>query len=380
MKSWARPGRVLRLAERTLSCPTAPYREGAVIAWVREFAASHPELRLESDPHGNLHLRRLGVRATRTPLVLSAHMDHPGFRALRSERARGTYHVDALFLGGVRPSFFPGAAARFFQDDGEVRARVISVRADRRSGGLRVRLRARKPVDRGVFGRWDLPAFRRSSRNPDLLVTRAADDLAGVTAILALLDVVERVDPSRRVDVRALFTRAEEVGFVGAISVARQGRLPRASRVVAIEASKALSHAPQGAGPILRVGDRTSVFDDALTRWIGRVGERLAKSSPRFRWQRKLMDGGTCESTAFQLYGYRSAAMCLPLGNYHNMSERGRIAAESIRLADLVGLVRFFEGLVRFDADAPRPGTRDPLLDRLESRFRRGRRDLARDP
>jgi endoglucanase len=380
MKSWVRPGRVLRLATRTLSCPTAPYREGAVIAWIREFAASHPELRLETDPHGNVHLRRRGVRATRTPLVLSAHMDHPGFRALRCERARGTYHVDALFLGGVRPSFFPGAAARFFQDDGEVRARVTRVRADRRSGGLRVRLTARKPVDRGVFGMWDLPAFRRSSRDPDLLVTRAADDLAGVAAILALLDIAERVDPGRRVDVRALFTRAEEVGFVGAIAVARQGRLPRTSRLVAIEASKALSHAPQGAGPILRVGDRTSVFDDALTRWMGSVGERLARSSPRFRWQRKLMDGGTCESTAFQLYGYRCAAMCLPLGNYHNMSERGRIAAESIRLADLVGLVRFFEGLVRFDADAPRPGARDPLLDRLESRFRRGQRELAREP
>jgi hypothetical protein len=62
------------------------------------------------------------------------------------------------------------------------------------------------------------------------------------------------------------------------------------------------------------------------------------------------------------------------------MSERGRIAAESIRLSDLVGLVRFFEGLVRFDAEAPRPGARDPLLGRLESRYERGQRELARDP
>jgi len=29
------------------------------------------------------------------------------------------------------------------------------------------------------------------------------------------------------------------------------------------------------------------------------------------------------------------------------MSERGRIAVETIRLSDLLGLVRFFEGLVR---------------------------------
>jgi endoglucanase len=228
---------------------------------------------------------------------------------------------------------------------------------------------------------WDLPAFRRDPRRGDLLETRAADDLAGVAAILALLDVVERVDPRRRVDVRGLFTRAEEVGFVGALAVARARRLPRHTRLVAIEASKALPEAPQGGGPILRVGDRTSVFDDALTRWIARVGARLAEETRgRFVWQRRLMDGGTCESTAYQLYGYRCAALCLPLGNYHNMGERGRIAVESIRLGDLVGLVRFFEGLVRFDADAPRPGAPDPLRRRLEAGFRRARRELARDP
>jgi endoglucanase len=380
VKSHTTPARVLRLAERTLSCPTAPYREGDVIAWVREFAAQHPKLRIESDAHGNLHLRRRGVRARRSPLVLSAHMDHPGFRALRSRPARGGTSVEALFLGGVRPSFFPGAGVRFFQEGGEVRARVREVRADRRSGGLRVRLSAARPVARGALGMWDLVPFRRAARDPGLLESRAVDDLVGVAAILALLDVVERVDPRRKVDVRALFTRAEEVGFVGAIAAARGGAIPRGSRLVVIEASKALPHAPQGEGPILRVGDRTSIFDDALTRFIGGVGDKLAKSSPRFRWQRKLMDGGTCESTAFQLYGYRSAAMCLPLGNYHNMSERGRIAAESIRLSDLVGLVRFFEGLVRFDAEAPRPGARDPLLGRLESRYERGQRELARDP
>jgi len=108
---------------------------------------------------------------------------------------------------------------------------------------------------------------------------------------------------------------------------------------------------------------------------------RLAGPSGRgLAWQRRLMDGGTCESTAYQLYGYRCAAMCLPLGNYHNMSERGRIAAESIRLSDLVGLVRFFEGLVRDEEGAPRPGRPDPLRHRLEAGHARRRRELARDP
>jgi len=382
MATAIRPARVLALAERTLSCPTAPYREGAVIAWVREWAHGAPHLEVRADRDGNLALRRRGVRASRSPLVLGAHMDHPGFRALRSTPTRSGVLVDALFLGGVRPECFAGARARFHRADGtSVPSQVLRVRPDPRRGALRVRLRAREAVPTGCFGTFDLPAFRRSRRNPDLLETRAADDLAGVTAVLALLEQIDRIDPARAVDVRGLFTRAEEVGFVGALSVARAGRLPPGARIVAIEASKALPHAPQGGGPILRVGDRTSTFDDALTRWIAGVAAELAgPSGGRLLWQRRLMDGGTCESTAYQLYGYRCAALCVPLGNYHNMDDRSRIAVESIRLSDLVGLVRLFEGMVQRDRDCPRPGAPDPLRRRLEQRFRRAARELRRDP
>ncbi len=381
MASVVRRARVLHIARETLSRPTAPYREGAVIEWVRRFVAGRRHLVLHEDPDGNLFVRRRGVARSRTPLVLAAHLDHPGFRVLRSRRGRSGVQIEALFLGGVRPEFFPGAGARFFAGQRQIRARVLRTQPDRRSGEQRVTLRAREPVPAGAFGMWDLPAFRHARRQPDRLETRAADDLAGVAACLALLDAVERIDPARRVDGVGLFTRAEEVGFVGALAVARGRRLPPGARIVAIEASKALPDAPQGAGPILRVGDRTSIFDDALTRWIARVGARLAGPRGRgFRWQRRLMDGGTCESTAYQLYGYRCAAMCLPLGNYHNMAPNGRIALESIRLSDLVGLVRFFEGLVRDLARAPGTAREDPLRARLERRFRRARRELARDP
>ena len=106
--SSVRPARVLRLAERTMSRPTAPYREGAVIEWVRAFAEESPGLQLTADRDGNLTLRRRGVRRSRSPLVLSAHMDHPGFRVLRSSRLRRarpphSHRVEAAFLGWVRP-------------------------------------------------------------------------------------------------------------------------------------------------------------------------------------------------------------------------------------------------------------------------------------
>jgi len=379
MTSAIRPARVRRLLERTLACPTAPYREGEVIAWVREFSAANRHLTLREDRDGNLELRRRGVRASARPLVLGAHMDHPGFRALRSRKAGRAWRVEALFLGGVRPEYFAGARARFHAGDDAIVARVERTVPDARGAGQRVTLSAGRRIPRGAFGTWDLPGFRIARRNPDLVETRAADDLAGVAGILAVLEVADAIDPARRVDVRGLFTRAEEVGFVGALAVARGSRLPRGARIVAVEASKALPEAPQGAGPILRVGDRTSIFDDGLSRWLARVATELARGRG-FRFQRKLMDGGTCEATAYQLYGYRCAGLCLPLGNYHNMSERGRIAVETIRLSDLLGLVRFFEGLVRADRDGPRAAGSDPLRRRLDRSLARGRAGLARDP
>ena len=37
--------------------------------------------------------------------------------------------------------------------------------------------------------------------------------------------------------------------------------------------------------------------------------------------QRCLMSGGTCEATAYQLYGYETGGLCIALGNYHNRGE-----------------------------------------------------------
>ena len=40
------------------------------------------------------------------------------------------------------------------------------------------------------------------------------------------------------------------------------------------------------------------------------------------------MSGGTCEATAYQEFGFQTAAVCVALGNYHNCGPRNRIAAE----------------------------------------------------
>ena len=56
--------------------------------------------------------------------------------------------------------------------------------------------------------------------------------------------------------------------------------------------------------------------------------------------QRCLLDGGTCEATAYQLYGYTCAAASIALGNYHNCALNGTIAPEYVSVSDYVGMVR----------------------------------------
>ncbi|MFU8830132.1 MAG: hypothetical protein ACNA8P_11965, partial [Phycisphaerales bacterium] len=135
------------------------------------------------------------------------------------------------------------------------------------------------------------------------------------------------------------FTRAVEIGFVGAIAASREKLLPRDGRYVLLENSRSFPESPIGGGPIVRVGDRMSTFSPALTAGIAKVAEDLAKANGErkdtdpgqiedtnrpaatFKWQRKLMPGGACESTTYMAYGYESTCLCLPLGNYHNMAD-----------------------------------------------------------
>lgn len=354
--------RVVSILERVLRQPTAPFMEGRVADLIRKFCRARSTLRIKEDKFGNLLVRyRRGRIARGGPLlVFAAHMDHPGFIAGRQDSGRETA---AVFLGGVRKPYFKGTRVRFFPDGGEVRGRVTSVREISR-GEKQVRLRTTGEVPKGTIGMWDLRAFRQKGER---LYGRAMDDLAGVAAILALLDALHR----GRVNGEAagLFTRAEEAGLNGATAFGLTRGIPRTrSRIVTVETSRALPNARLGAGPIIRVGDRRMVFDAAITRFMEVVAEGLAKKQGKFRVQRRLMDGGTCESTTFGVLGYRAGATCVALGNYHNMAPDGKIREEYIHAEDLHALVCLFVAMVKRRAEIDRSydGVRNDLVKSFE--------------
>jgi endoglucanase len=193
-----------------------------------------------------------------------------------------------------------------------------------------------------------------------------------VASILAVLIGLRQSRAA--VHVIGLISRAEEVGFLGALTVADSRLLPRNALVVSLETSRELPPARMGEGVIVRVGDRASVFDSSASRFLTELGTALGKSRGSFKFQRALMSGGTCEGTAFQEFGYQTAAVCVALGNYHNCAEDGSIAAEYVSVADTVSMVTLLEAAAR------RMKSLDRLTDRLPARLRgllrEGRRRL----
>jgi endoglucanase len=317
-----RPGpeqaHLLELAQRLLTLPTAPYHEHRVRSVV-EAHCRRLGLPVASDRAGNVIVRyQHGSR--RPPLVFLAHMDHPGFVAHGGGRTE--------FFGGAPREMFSRAALRFYVGEKIVRARVTSVTTKLWPRRKRLRIRAPETVPSGAVGAWDVPAFQvRRGR----LCAATIDDVLGVAVLAALLSALVR----RRVftHVWTVFTRAEEVGFQGAVALARSGRIPQAALVISVEMSQARPWARIGDGPVVRVGDRRTMFDPAASWFL----EETARRST-IRAQRCLMDGGSCEATALAAFGYRVGGLCLPLGNYHNIGPGHRARSEFVSVADLDGL------------------------------------------
>jgi putative aminopeptidase FrvX len=360
----------LNILQSLCNLPVAPYCEQHVIAWILAWAAEKPrakQLRVQRDRAGDIYLHYRRGKQSPAPLIIEAHLDHPGFVLQKVSR---TGIAAAEFRGSVRPSHFAGARAKFWLNDPPavgsiapvaakgrwIPAKVLSVsrRKNREFLDVKLQLPPAEKLPAGSIGMWDLPdAFIKN----DLFCARGCDDLGGVSAALCMLD--ELITKMIDTHVIVLLTRAEEVGFAGAIAVAQNGWIPKRSPVIGLETSKAFPTAPQGAGPIVHVGDKTGIFSAGLTHFITQAAATINDDDSTFHFQRKLLDGGTCNATTFLAFGYDSAAICIGLGNYHNQTIRGDagwrdgvkagpgIASETIHLGDFAAEVRLLVQIAR---------------------------------
>jgi endoglucanase len=185
------------------------------------------------------------------------------------------------------------------------------------------------------FAVWNLPDFELRKGH---IRGRACDDLIGVAVALAVLAHQQRQDAA--LHLIAAITRAEEVGFHGALALATGNLLPRNSLIISLETSRELPPAKMGEGVIIRTGDRASVFSSAGSRFLAEIAAGMNRSEGDFKYQRALMSGGTCEATAYQENGFECAAVCVALGNYHNCGAGNKIAAEFVSAADVSNMAR----------------------------------------
>lgn len=327
----------MKILREVLSLPTASFCEEHVVEYVRQFA-SHAGLDFKKDAGGNVYLSCSRGRDGHH-WVFAAHMDHPGF-VVRMRRGRTVW---AEFRGGVRPEYFrKGARVRLLAPGGDIVATIIGPgRVDDHDWRIyKLALPAPADVPDGTIGMWDFTPVRIRGNT---VSSRACDDLGGVASVLCTM---QEIASSRlNVKVTGLLTRAEESGFVGALAACRNGSIPAGADIVAIETSKAQPAAKLGGGAVIRVGDAMRMFNPSLTGYITAVARDLAKKHKSFRASPQLMPGGVCESSVYSLLGYRAAGLCVPLGNYHNMGPKNRVAVEKINLCDFESLVRLLVGI-----------------------------------
>lgn len=377
-----------QLALTLTSIPTAAGREHRVQAFLDAWLSKRSRsVAWKRDGDGNLLITRRRPRTGRggSPLLITAHLDHPAFVVSRRIDERT---IDAEFRGGVHDPYFEDARLEFLDGkDVSVRGRITELRPADESCPFKtvtVRLDRRHPgIDVGDVGRWALPPARIAGRGAARTIrTHACDDLAAAAAALCAFDRIRKRRGQEHVGI--LFTVAEEVGFVGAIGAATNGLIPPNARLVCLENSRSFPESPIHGGPIVRVGDRISVFSPGLTNAISDLMRSHADTNGHFRWQRKLMAGGACEATAFSALGHESTCLCLPLGNYHNMRDidevvagrrPARVGPETIGIDDYHGLVEMLE-VVAAGLPKRRSGT-DPFAKRLRALRRRHKTVLS---
>ncbi len=339
--------RMSNLLRDLCSVFTAPFVERHVVAFVERFVQQRPRLGLSRDEAGNL-LIELRSNSTLPRIVFAAHMDHPGLVAQDMIDAQT---LDARFHGGVLIDYVRGSVVRFLDDQGEVTGTVTDCTPedpDRPAYPGRVTVRVARRVSPGSPGMFDVGEGRFEISPADArrmtFHSRVCDNLAGAAAALEMLDTLLNSNTAPESPVAVLLTRGEEEGFVGAIAAVLKPMLLRdTDRLVVIECSAAQSYAPQGAGCVVRIGDRTSVFNSSLSYFLTQQADDLSKRDLSFKYQRALMPGGTCEATVYDAFGYIAGSICVPLGNYHNMdTTTKKIAAEFIDMNDWQSMVKLF--------------------------------------
>ena len=325
-------------------------------------------LNVAIDPYGNLLVLKSGTDRSAPGICFVAHTDHPGYEVVEQDGRKLTLKT----LGGV--GLFAGRAGSsviVIDDAGNRNLAVItgskdasdefgkSREADGWLGTDTVYADLSDDVELGRLPRPVVPNLVDFEIDNDIIRMRAADDLAGCAAVITALESIASLATVG--NVYGLFTRAEEVGLIGARMAAKSMLLPMDTIIVSVETSSILPGAEIGKGVVIRTGDRTATFDHEAEAYLIEAAQHIKSNSPEFKIQRQLMSAGGCEASAFKAFGYSVTGTAFPLGSWHNRGDSG-VEPEFISKEDFVG------GTVLIAETAKLSGTRPQgILKRLST-------------
>ena len=310
------PDLLTSILKKLLNQPTAPFHEYHVRAQIEQLLLDVPHVELSTDAYGNLLATyRKGKHKSNPIWAFGAHMDHPAW--VKNHKG------DWEFLGGVPKAITEDPAnLKHRKEHGSIATWDFAVHIEDRVS----------EVEEGSD----------ALVSSDTIVEAAAcDDLVGCAAIVAVFKELARLNLDATV--HAAFTRAEEVGFLGAWHLGKHWPFGKDSVFLSIETSRPVNGAEMGNGPVVRVGDRMSIFDNELIAILQRTAAEQG-----IRVQRSLLDAGSCEATAIQGCGIRSAGLSIPLGNYHNLDDddSSNLTPEYVMLDDVKSVVNLLVALV----------------------------------
>jgi putative aminopeptidase FrvX len=299
-----------QLLEDILTIPTIALKEHAIHSALAQFAARH-NLKFQQDSAGNSYITYSGDESPsvgRRPLFITAHTDHPGFIVTEVNNN----HAICEFRGGLSAEYG-------------------------KSEYLCVYRIASQDVSIAAIGKAQIQEIMTEGTSP-------RQRIQGAT-VLSEPGVQLEVGDLLLWDV-TVFTRAEEIGLMGASAATKSSLLPADAIVIAIETSSgAGGRAIQGGGPIIRVGDAGSIFTPKVTTWMEHIASNLSQKT-NFRYQRLLMDAGSTEATAFFRLGLDTGALCVSLGAWHNAGPNQKIVPETVSFRDTEYLVDLLNALV----------------------------------
>ena len=320
------------------SCPATSFHEYLVSDKIKNILVKS-EIESIEDRYGNIVARVDGRGSDSKSIAFVAHMDHPGFEVNRMHSGK----IIASALGGVPVAVFYQETTPAFSFDrngvrlpcellpfGPPEKREVEVVSDHD-------LPKETPI---VF---DLPDIDIHDQQINM---RALDDIAGCASIISAMQEIKK-NPSDT-DVYAIFTRAEEVGLIGAKLLSESDLIPGDTIMVSVETSSVIPGVAQGNGPIIRTGDASYTFDAEAEQVIIRARDSIQKKQSEFASQRHLMSAGSCEASAFAANGFKSTGIAFPLGNWHNATTSiqdpsGSIGVEYISLMDYINGIKLIE-------------------------------------